>query len=71
MEKIVKCRRTLVAVFGIIALTVLGIVVKLDVASAIAAIAMTLSGANAAEAVLSIRGGNSGGGRPQADDKHP
>lgn len=58
MKGIVKCRRTVVALFGIVALTVLGIVAKLDVASAIAAIAMTISSANAAQAVFSIRGGS-------------
>jgi ethanolamine utilization protein EutP (predicted NTPase) len=56
MKNMVKCRRTFVSLFGIVALTVLGIVTKQDVAASIAAIAMTISGANAAQAVFALRG---------------
>jgi hypothetical protein len=56
MEKLVKCRRTVVAIFGIMALTLLGMKAGLDVSAAIAAIAMTISSANAAEAVFSLKG---------------
>ena len=56
MKTILKCRRTFTSLFGIIALTVLGIVAKQDVSAAIAAICMALSGANATQAVFALKG---------------
>lgn len=57
MKSILKCRRTFVSLFAIVALTILGIAVKADVAGSIAVIAMALSGANSAQAIFAFKGG--------------
>lgn len=64
MKNVIKCRRTFVSLFAIVALTALGIVVKADVAGSIAIIAMALSGANSAQAIFAFRGG-----KPEAPAK--
>jgi hypothetical protein len=47
MKKLFNCRRSLVSCFGILSLTVIALVNKLDVALSIAAICGAVAGANA------------------------
>lgn len=52
MSRILKCRRTFVAVLGIVCLTLLGLVNGLDVGAAVAGCVTAVCGANAAEASM-------------------
>jgi hypothetical protein len=59
MKYVWTCRRTFLAVLGMLGLFVLGLVNGSDVASSIAAVAIGLAAANAGEAVGSKRVGGS------------
>lgn len=52
MKHVFKCRRTFVAVLGIVCLTLLGLVNNLDVGVAVAGCVAAICGANAAEASM-------------------
>jgi hypothetical protein len=52
MKHVFKCRRTFIAVLGMICLTWLGLAVKAEVAGAIATIVLAVAGANASEKIL-------------------
>ncbi len=52
MKSIMKCRRTFLAVMGMVCLTVLGLAVKAEVAGAIATIVLAVAGANATEKIM-------------------
>lgn len=47
MKRLITCRRTVVSIFAIVILGVLGYFKAMDVAGAISAVAIGLSGANA------------------------
>ena len=49
MRILLKCRRTVVAIFAICCLTVLGLAKDFDVSMALASVAIGLAGANAFE----------------------
>ena len=51
MKYVFECRRTFTAIFSIICLTSLGIMVKAEVAGAIATIAMAIAASNACQKV--------------------
>ena len=53
MKFIFKCRRTFIAVFSISCLTALGLLAHLEVAGAIATVAMAVAAANAAQKTFS------------------
>lgn len=57
MLKILKCRRSIIAIFGITVLTFLGYEKGLDVSMAISGIVLAVAGSNAFEK----RGNNVGG----------
>jgi hypothetical protein len=49
---ILKCRRTFVATVGILCLTILGLLIKVEVAGAIATCVLAVCGANSAQAIF-------------------
>lgn len=53
MKSIFKCRRTVVSLFAISCLTLLGLKVGAEVGGAIATVALALSGVNAAQNIFS------------------
>lgn len=57
MTNILKCRRTVTALFTITAVGALGAYLRVDVSGAMAMVAIALSGSNAAQAVLTAKKG--------------
>jgi hypothetical protein len=56
IRKIVACRRSVVAIIGMVCCTAIAVVVGVDTSGAVAMICMGVAGANAAQAAISSRG---------------
>ena len=53
MTSVFKCRRTITALYAITLMTALGAYLRTDLSGAIAMVAISLAGANSAQAVFS------------------
>lgn len=52
MKKILNCRRSIIAIFSISALTFLGYTKSLDVSMAISGVVLAIAGSNAAQGIM-------------------